>query len=498
MRGICKSFPGVQANREVDLTVMPGEIHALLGENGAGKSTLMSILSGLYQPDKGQVILQDRPVAFHSPQEAIAHGVGMIYQHFMLVPQLTVAENVVLGQAGGAFWLKRSHLIAAVDKLIQAYGFDLDPDQRVGTLSLGEQQRVEILRAMYRGSQVLILDEPTAVLTPKEVEELFVILRHMADEGRAVILITHKLKEVLALADRVTVLRKGEVVGSLPREKVDSAQLTQLMIGRDTHTNWKQVNPDPGPPVINVQGLNVLGKRGDLALKNVDLEVRSGEVLAIAGVAGNGQSELMEALAGLRPVLSGQVYLNGQNATGFSVRQRVQLGLRLIPEDRVHVGLVGSLGLAENLVLRDYYLKEYNRGFFLSWGPIHHKAQDVVERFQIQVRDLLNPVGALSGGNLQRLMLARELLREPRALLAAYPTRGLDVGAAENVYLLLDQARQKGTAILAVMEDLDEIMQVADRVAVMYNGRISPTVNTGQVSLDQLGQWMAGIDLENA
>lgn len=494
MRDIWKGFPGVQANRGVDLRVLPREIHALLGENGAGKTTLMSILAGMYRPDKGSILLKGRTVEFASPQDAITNGIGMIYQHFMLVPRLTVAENLVLGVKQSPFWVRKKELKREVEETIQHYGFQLDPDQKVGSLSLGAQQRVEILRALYRNSEVLILDEPTAVLTPGEAQELFAILRQMADEGRAVILITHKLNEVMAVADRVTVLRKGEVVDSLPIAGVDSRSLTRMMIGREIQTEQIKPGRSVGPVVLQVDGVKVKGDRGEQAVHGVSLEVRQGEMVAIAGVAGNGQEELLQSLGGLRKVLSGQALLRGMDITRCTVRELVQKGIRMIPEDRMHTGLVGNLGVADNFILRDYQRPEYSSGILLSPEQIKPRAENLVERFSISARDMMSPVRLLSGGNLQRLMLGRELLSEPVLLLASYPARGLDVGAAENVYAMLDEALEQGTAILAVMEDLDEILQYADRVAVMYNGRLSPLIPTAQASLDQLGAWMAGID----
>jgi len=492
MRQIHKSFPGVQANQGVDLCLLPGEIHALLGENGAGKTTLMSILSGMYQPDSGEILLRGQPVSLASPQDALAQGIGMIYQHLMLVPRLSVAENVVLGERRLPFWLSKRRLAHEVGAIIDEYGFNLDPEQKVGSLSLGEQQRVEILRALYRNNDILILDEPTSVLSPGEARDLFNILRNMAQGGRAVILITHKLNEVMAVADRVTVLRRGQVEGSLPIAEADIARLTRMMIGREIPHSDPQPGHEPGPVVLTVKDLEVDGDRGESRVSRVNLQVRQGEMLAIAGVAGNGQEELLQALAGLRPIRGGQVFLQEIEITRSSVRDLLQRGVRMIPEDRMHTGLVRNMGAAENLILRDYYQKEYGAGLLLNRHKIEQAGQRLVDSFAIAVSDLESPVRSLSGGNLQRLMLARELSAAPRLLLAAYPSRGLDVGAAENVYNLLQEARATGTAILCVMEDLEEIMMVADRVAVMYNGRLSPILPVPEADPDQLGQWMAG------
>ncbi|HWP96484.1 MAG TPA: ABC transporter ATP-binding protein [Syntrophomonadaceae bacterium] len=496
MLQISKSFPGVQANRKIDLHLLPGEIHALLGENGAGKTTLMNILAGMYRPDSGEILLRGQAVAFSSPQDALDQGIGMIYQHLMLVPGLTVAENVVLGSLRESWWLRRSRFHTAVQELIEKYGFHLNPEQKVANLSLGEQQRVEILRALYRHSDVLILDEPTAVLTPGEARELFAILRLMADEGRAVILITHKLNEVIEIADRVTVLRRGQVVDSRLMAGVDNKTLTRMMIGQETWEQEDHPARQAGSAVLKLDDFSVRGDRGEMAVKRINLEVKSGEMLAIAGVAGNGQNELLQALAGLRPIFEGQMLLSGQPAGGRSVRDLLQSGVRFIPEDRIHTGLVGSLGVSDNVILRDYFQDEYIQGMRMKWGRIRRQALELVEQFQIQCSDPDRPARLLSGGNLQRLMLARELQHHPRLLLAAYPTRGLDVGAVDNIHELLNLARREGTAILTVMEDLEEILQIADRVTVMYNGMLSPALPVTDVSLEQVGQWMAGIGLD--
>jgi len=495
MRQIYKTFPGVQANQGVDLCLLPGEIHALLGENGAGKTTLMSILSGMYQQDSGEILLRGKPVSFTSPQDALAQGIGMIYQHLMLVHRLSVAENVVLGNRSLPFWINKSKLLGEVETMIREYGFNLDPEQKVGSLSLGEQQRVEILRALYRNNDILILDEPTSVLSPGEVRDLFAILRSMADAGRAVILITHKLNEVMAVADRVTILRRGQVEGSLPIAEADINGLTRMMIGREIpYTDSRPVN-EPGPVVLAVKNLEVNGDRGERRVHGINLEVRQGEMLAIAGVAGNGQEELIQALGGLRPIALGQAFLQGIDVTRSSVRDLLQRGVRMIPEDRMHTGLVRNMGAADNLILRDYYQKEYGSGVLLNRQRIEQAGKKLIDSFAISVSDLGSPVRSLSGGNLQRIMLARELSAGPRLLLASYPSRGLDVGAAENVYNLLREARSGGTAILCIMEDLEEIMMVADRVAVMYNGRLSPVLPISEANLEQLGQWMAGYGL---
>ncbi|MGE5371899.1 MAG: ABC transporter ATP-binding protein [Solirubrobacterales bacterium] len=494
MRNINKRFPGVYANQDVNLTVMPGEIHALLGENGAGKTTLMSILAGMYQPDSGSIWLNGRRIAPRSPHHALELGIGMIYQHFMLVPGFTVAENVVLGSPKGRFWLNRDRLNREIGEFAAQYGFNLNPADQVSHLSIGERQRVEIMRALYLGSKVLILDEPTTVLTPQEVKDLFAILRRMADQGKAIILITHKLNEVAALADAVTVLRKGANAGALQGGSIDEAALAQMMVGRDFEWQSNARQDQPGAVVLSARKLSVTGDRGDQAVRGIHLDVKAGEILALAGVAGNGQRELVEALAGLRDAAEGDIVFENRTITGLGVRERVKLGIRLVPEDRIGVGLVGNMGLADNLILRDYYRTEYSRGSILQYGDITAAAQSVVERFQIQSPDLKSPVREMSGGNLQRLLMAREMLHAPRVILAFYPARGLDIAAAEDVYRLLLAERDRGTAVLLVMEDLDEIMRVTDRVAVMYNGRLSDPLPTAQTNAETIGRLMGGME----
>lgn len=491
MVGIHKSFPGVKANHNIGFRVYPGEIHALLGENGAGKSTLMSVLAGLYRPDAGSIKVKGETLRLRSPKHALEAGIGMIYQHFRLVSKLTVAENIVLGAKSG-MRVNRQQMEHEVRALSEKYGLAVDPHARVGHLSLGEQQRVEILKMLYRGCEILIMDEPTTVLTPQEVKDLFKTLRLMADRGKGVVLITHKLNEVMEIADYVTVLRRGEVVGSDRIENLDEKTLTHMMVAREVIYQEVNRTSPAGKAVLEIRGLNVLGDQGHIAVDQANLEVHQGEIVAIAGVAGNGQRELVEAIAGLRGIRSGSLFLNGREITALSSRQRLEMGLNMVPEDRMGMGLVPNLTVMENAILRSYRHKAYRRGMFLDYRRIEAYARSLVERYQVFVSDIGHPVNYLSGGNLQKLLLGRELDMIPSVLVAAYPVRGLDVAAAQSVYELLLKEREKGTAVLLVLEDLDDIFRLADRVAVMYDGQIKAVLDVGEADIDTIGALMLG------
>ncbi|NPV92846.1 MAG: ABC transporter ATP-binding protein [Firmicutes bacterium] len=495
MRNINKTFPGVAANRDINLQVMPGEIHAILGENGAGKTTLMSILAGLYHPDSGQIWIKGHRVVLKSPFHALQAGVGMIYQHFKLVLPLTVAENIALGDRRIKRFFSKKRLEQSAADIIKEYGIELDPRQVAQQLSLGELQRLEIIRVLHRGCEVLILDEPTAVLTPAEASELYALLKKLAQAGKTSILITHKLNEVMEVADKVTILRRGEMVGTFSTSATSVSTLASLMIGREYNLDEK------GPPFrgtstpfLKAQDISIIGNRGNQAVSGADLDLRRGEILAIAGVAGNGQRELLEGLAGMRRIVSGRVTLDDKDITDRSVRELQQMGIRMACEDRMGMGLVGEFGITDNLILRDYYRESYGRGFWLDYQSISRRAARVVEKFNLQPPDLNRPVKLMSGGNQQKLMLAREIEENPAVIIAAYPTRGLDIAAIEAVYHMLWKEKERGAAILLVMEDLDEIMRVADRVAVMYRGRLSPAYDTGEIKIEELGRLMAGLD----
>lgn len=491
MRGIVKRFPGVLANDHLDLSVRAGEIHALLGENGAGKTTLMNVLYGIYHPDEGEIFIKNRLVRIRSPRDAIRLGIGMVHQQFRLVPSHTVAENVVLGLPGNFFFPERAAR-QRLQEFARRYGLHVDPDVRIWQLSAGEQQRVEIIKALYRGADILILDEPTSMLTPREIEELMATVRRMADEGHTVIFITHKLDEVFAVSDRVTVLRQGKVVATLETAHTDKRELARLMVGRDVLFQMEKRPVAVGPTVLEVQNLRVRSDRGLLAVRDVSFSVAAGEILGIAGVAGNGQRELVEALAGLRLAEKGRVLLGGEEVTNCSPRLLVRRGVCYVPAERL-VGTVPNLSVAENLILKTYDQAPVCRGIFLDDQTIASQADSLIQQYAVATPSRETPLKLLSGGNIQRAILARETSSEPRLLIAAHPTSGLDVGATEYIRQVLIGQREKGTAILLVSEDLEEILQLSDRVAVMYNGEMMGVLPVEQADLETIGMMMAGI-----
>src|SRR5688500_12103388 len=454
MTGITKRFAGVVANDKVDFAVRSGEVHALLGENGAGKSTLMSILAGLYRPDEGSITLHGRPAQLHSPRDAIAHGIGMVYQHFMLVDSLTVAENAMLGQKGRGLGLDTFQVERELDVLSWRYNLRIDPKAKIWQLSVGEQQRVEILRLLYRGAKILVFDEPTAVLTPQEADDLVQTLRHMAFEGFSIIFISHKLDEVLAVADTITVLRRGRVVGTVAAVKSDKASLARLMVGRDLSFESNYSPLDKGDIVLEVRGLNARGNRGLPALHDVDLEIHQGEILGIAGVAGNGQRELAEVVTGLRPSTGGRVILDGKDVTGCTPAQVVDAGVAHIPEDRLGTGLISSLNLEDNVILKNYRKSPIARGPFIDGKATASFADRLVQEYSVTAPGRSHKTGLLSGGNQQKLLLARELSGQPRLIVAVHPTRGVDIGATELIHSLLLEQRARGAAVLLISEDL--------------------------------------------
>jgi ABC-type uncharacterized transport system ATPase subunit len=494
MEGIVKRFPGVLANDRVDFRVRGGEIHALLGENGAGKSTLMKILYGMYRPEQGQILVDGQPVQFHSPMDAIRRGIGMVHQHFMLVPSFTVAENVALGLPSSRKIVLELDLVSQrLQQLARLYGLAVDPGARVGRLSVGEQQRVEILKALYRGSSLLILDEPTAVLTPQEAAELARTLKRMAGEGQAVIFISHKLQEVLDLSDRVTVLRDGRVVRTLLAAQTSREELARLMVGREVSLRVERTAVQPGPVRLALSGVWVAGEGGRPALRGVDLEVRSGEILGVAGVAGNGQHELAETIAGLSRPTRGRILLGEADATGWTAARRIEYGLSYIPEDPVRDGAVLEFSVEENLILKDHCRRPYARGIFLDFRRIHEECGRLIRSFEVKTPSRRTALKSLSGGNIQKLILARELARGPRVLVAAQPTRGLDVSATEYVHRRLLGQREEGTATVLISEDLEEILNLSDRVAVMHGGAVMGVVEGERVDLQALGLMMAGV-----
>jgi ABC-type uncharacterized transport system ATPase subunit len=496
MEGITKRFPGVLANDHVDFAVRQGEIHALLGENGAGKTTLMKILTGLYQPDEGQIWIKGRAVVVRSPREAIGLGMGMVHQHFMLVESHTVAENIILGLDEPRFALNLGRVEKEIAELADRYGLQVDPRAKIWQLSVGEQQRVEILKALYRGAHILVMDEPTAVLTPQEVRELFDTLRHMADEGHTVIFISHKLGEVMSIAKRITVLRRGELVDTVRASDTNREALAQMMVGREVLFRVDKKESEPGEVVLEIDGLSALSDKGLEALRDVSLTLRRGEILGIAGVAGNGQRELAEGIVGLRPVTKGSIRLVEEEIANRSPREVMDKGVGYIPADRTGVGLVMNLSVAENLILRCYRDPPICEGLFLDGEAITSRAEELIEAYDVMAPGIGTRTRLLSGGNLQKLILAREISSHPALMVAVYPTRGLDIGATEAVRRLLLEQRQAGGAILLISEDLDELLSMSDRIAVLYEGQIMGVVDAEEASIEELGLMMAGSSKE--
>jgi ABC-type uncharacterized transport system ATPase subunit len=492
LRGITKRFGPIVANDGISLSVAPGQVHALLGENGAGKTTLMNVLYGLTQPDEGEILIDGKPARFGSPRDAIAAGIGMVHQHFMLVPVFTVAENVTLGieETGRAGLLDRRKTRRGVRELSHRYGLDVNPDALVEDLPVGIQQRVEIIKALVRQANVLILDEPTAVLTPAETEELFRIIRQLRDGGTSVIFISHKLREVQSIADTITVLRRGKVVGQRTPPATEE-DLASLMVGRNVQLRVSKTPARPGDVVLRVTGLAVAGEHGELAVRGLSFDVRAGEILGIAGVQGNGQTELCEALMGLRPAAAGSVTLNGVDLTRASPRDRLRAGIAYVPEDRKEDGLVGSFTVTENLILDTYDQPPYASGLNLNLSEIARNAAARIAEFDIRTESGAAPAGTLSGGNQQKVILARELGREHKVLIASQPTRGLDVGSIEFVHRRIVGQRDHGVAVVIVSSELDEIYALADRIAVMYEGKITGFRGPG-VPAAELGRLMAG------
>jgi simple sugar transport system ATP-binding protein len=493
MRGITKRYPGVVANSGIDLDVRPGEIHALLGENGAGKTTLMNILYGLAKPDEGQILLDGEEVQLTGPTDAIQRGISMVHQHFMLIPVLSVAENIVLGEETMAnpLFLDRNEADRRIVELGRRFGFEVDPKAKVGSLSVGWQQRVEILKALYRDAKILVLDEPTAVLTPQETEEIFVVLRRLAAEGHSIVFISHKLYEVLEIADRITVVRRGKVVGERIPSETDEDDLAELMVGREVSLVVDRGEANPGDVALRIEGLRVNDDRGHEAVRDVDLEIRSGEILGIAGVAGNGQDELVEALVGLRKPAAGTVTLDGKDITGKSPRQVYESGVAYVPADRHRFGLVLSFPISDNLALTDYYHAPYARGILRNDAAIDAMAEERIKSFDIRTPSADVKASTLSGGNQQKIVVARELGQELRLLVLDQPTRGLDVGSIEFIHTQAIAKRDAGTAILLVSAELDEVLEVSDRVAVMYGGRIVAIVDGRTADKNAVGLLMA-------
>ncbi len=496
LRGITKRFGSVVANDNVSMTIRGGEVLGLLGENGAGKSTMMNILSGLYSPDEGEILIDGKPVVFQGPGDGIAAGIGMVHQHFMLVPVFTVAENVVLGvEPTGRFgYLDLKRARAQVQEINDLYGLHVPADTLIEDLPVGIQQRVEILKVLFREADVLILDEPTAVLTPQEVEEFFGIVRSLKEAGKAIVFITHKLHEILEVSDRINVLRQGRIVGEGDPKNLTEADLAEMMVGRPVSFTVDKTVAQPGRPMLSVAELVVLHDNDEIAVDHLNMVVKSGEVVGIAGVQGNGQSALAEAITGLAKAASGKIIFDGDDITHDSVRQRHSKGMAHIPEDRHKSGMVASFTIAENMVLNSYYEEPFSKGMAIDWPVVHKTAAKYCIDFDVRTPSVFLPAGNLSGGNQQKMVVARELERQTKLVIASQPTRGLDVGSIEYIHSRLIEARDEGDGVLIISSELDEIMGLSDRILVMFDGRIVAEFDNtgGKADRNAIGLAMAG------
>ncbi|MEM7336528.1 MAG: ABC transporter ATP-binding protein [Chloroflexota bacterium] len=498
LKGITKRFPGVLANDHIDLTLNQGEIHALLGENGAGKSTLMNILYGLYQPTEGEIFVNGNKTTVHSPSDAISAGIGMVHQHFMLIPVFTVTENVMLGEeeTRGGGVLDRRAAAQKIRALSEKFGLSVDPNAMVGSLPVGVQQRVEIIKLLYRDANILIFDEPTAVLTPQEADALFEIMRSLVDQGKSIIFITHKLREVLEFADRITVIRRGKVIGSTTPNEATPGSLAEMMVGRAVHLITDREPPKVGATVLDIQSVVVLDDQEVMAVKNLTLEVKSGEIVGIAGIQGNGQTELVEAITGLRETKEGKISLLGKDITNKTPRTITEMGTAHVPEDRQRDGLVLSFPIVDNLAIQSYYQQPFSKGATMQEDYMRDNAESLVKNYDVRTPNIDTAAGALSGGNQQKVIVAREFSRDISLLVASQPTRGLDVGSIEYIHDQVVKKRDGGTAVLLVSTELDEIMNLSDRIVVMYDGELVAIVNAGDVTKEQVGLLMAGGELE--
>jgi ABC-type uncharacterized transport system ATPase subunit len=495
LRGITKAFPGVLANDHIDLILEQGEIHALLGENGAGKTTLMNVLYGLYSQDEGDIFVRGQRVEIEDPNDAIDRGIGMVHQHFMLIPVLTVTENVMLGVESikNGIFLDRAAAARRIREISEQYGLGVDPDAYIKDLCVGVQQRVEIIKLLYREADILILDEPTAVLTPQEVEDLFEIIQALVDQGKSVIFITHKLNEVMDVADRITVLRNGRVVGTTIPQETSESELAAMMVGREVVLRVEKGAARPTETVLAIENLRVMDDRGNVAVRGVSFEVKGGEILGVAGVQGNGQTELVEALTGLREAVGGQIQILGEDVTTATPRRILEQGVAHVPEDRQKDGLVLSFPVADNMVLNTYYVEPFAHFVVMDEGKILSEAEKRARQFDVRTPSIMTPVSNLSGGNQQKVIVAREFSRPIRLLIASQPTRGLDVGSIEYIHGRIMDKRDEGTAVLLVSPELEEVMSLSDRIAVMYEGEIVDILSAAEATREQIGLLMAGV-----
>lgn len=496
MKNITKTFGALKANEDVNLTIYNGEVHALLGENGAGKSTLMNMLSGIYTPNEGSILVNGEEVNFTSPKDSIKKGIGMIHQHFKLIDVLTARENVIIGQKT-SFFLKSKALSQKVKKISDQYGLDINPDRKVYDMSVGEKQTLEIVKVLYRGAKILILDEPTAVLTPQEIKRLFDIIRNMKEQGCAVVIITHKLNEVMEISDRITVLRKGHSVETVETKDVEIPKLIEMMVGQKIDLAIEREKIEDKKELLKLDNVTVLDGEKKAALSEVSFSLFGGEILGVAGVAGSGQKELCEAIAGLNIVEKGRIYLEEENIVGKTPRDIIRLGIRMgfIPEDRLGMGLVGGMDIVHNLILKDY---QNQPGIVLKREHCVEKAKEIVEKLDIQTPNIYTPVKKLSGGNIQKVLLGREIDAAPRVLITAYPVRGLDIGASYKIYDLLSEQKKNGVGVLFVGEDLDVLIELCDRIIVLCGGKITGVVNTNEVTKEQIGLMMTGTSVEKS
>jgi ABC-type uncharacterized transport system ATPase subunit len=492
MKDICKSFHGIHANKDINLSVKSGEILGLLGENGAGKTTLMNILYGLYQPDSGEILINGSPITIGTPLESITHGIGMVHQHFMLVQNHSVLENIALGYKDTPFFFPKIKIRERVEAFSKQFDFTINLDQKVWQLSAGEQQRIEIIKALLNGADLLILDEPTSVLTPEEIKELISILRQMKAEGHMIIFISHKLNEIMDICDRVTVLQKGQIVGHADTARTDKKSLARMMVGRDVVFNIDREKLQKGEKILSVDKIHVTGDKGMPAVKGISFELFEKEIFGIAGVAGNGQRELAEAVTGIRKIDSGQVMMNGKDITNKSPRHIYDNGVSHVPEERIRFGIAPGLFLYDNAILKQHHLKKFSKRYFLRYSQVKNHTKTIISDFKVATHSINNQIRNLSGGNIQKLILGREISEKPRLLVASHPTYGLDVGATQFLREHLLELRKQGSSVLLFSEDLEEIFELCDRVAVIFDGEFMGIFNSDDERLCDIGLMMAG------